>query len=249
MAFEPRLSAPSTSNKWWKHTSAGGKNSCILISGGSVLPNCVGYAWGRFGEILGKAPKLSRGNAENWWDYNDGYERGQTPKLGAVACWRKGKAGVSSDGAGHVAVVEKVYEDGSITISNSGYKSTRFWTQTLKKGYKMSGYTFQGFIYNPAVSDTSVTKPASSSEFKVGKTYTLQAAMKVRAGAGTSKRWKKRSELTADGKKHAQSGEYAVLKKGTKVTCMKVVKSGSEIWLQVPSGYICAKQGGTVYVK
>lgn len=146
--YKPRLSAPSYSNLYYIHTSYGGKNQCIRVSGKYCIPNCVGYAWGRFYEITGKCPKLSKGNAENWYAYKDGYKRGKTPKLGAVICWRKGKAGVSLDGAGHVAIVEEIKSNGDIVISQSGYKSTRFWTQTIKKGYKLSGYVFQGFIYN-----------------------------------------------------------------------------------------------------
>lgn len=249
MAFEPRLNAPSTSNKNWIHTSAGGKNGCIKISGNSVLPNCVGYAYGRFMEILGKNPKLSKGNAENWYGFKDGYARGKTPKLGAVICWAKGKAGVSSDGAGHVAIVEKIYGDGSILISQSGYKSSRFWTSKIKKGYALKGYTFQGFIYNPAVTSSKTSVNPSYISYVKGKTYTLRANLKVRTGAGTKYRQKKVSELTASGKKSAQSGTYAVLKKGTKVTVQAVKKSGRDTWIRIPSGWICAIQGGAVYVK
>ena len=173
--YTPRLTAPSTTDKYWLHTSAGGLNSCIYIAGGSVLPNCVGYAWGRFYEILKSKPKLSRRNAEEWYGYTtDGYERGQTPKLGAVVCWAKGKTNYGADGAGHVAIVEQVNADGSIVTSNSGYGGKRFWTKTLKPPYAMSGYTFQGFIYNPAV------KEANNSNTFV-KTY------KVKAGDTLSK--------------------------------------------------------------
>ena len=163
MSFKERLTPPSTTDKNWIHTSKGGKNSCILITGNSVLPNCVGYAWGRFMEILGSTPKLSRANAEDWYGYtSDGYKRGQTPKLGAVICWRKGKTGTESDGAGHVAIVEKINSDGSIVISQSGYNSGRFWTSTVNKDYTLLGYTFQGFIYNPGVSDTSSSKKSNT---------------------------------------------------------------------------------------
>lgn len=156
MSFKARTTAPSTSSKYWKHTSAGGVNSCLLIKSGSVLPNCVGYAWGRFYEILGSKPKLSRRNAELWYGYTaDGYKRGKTPKLGAVVCWAKGKVGNSSDGAGHVAIVEKIYKDGSFLVSQSGYNSKRFWTSKIPKSGYLKGYTFQGFIYNPAVSSGS----------------------------------------------------------------------------------------------
>lgn len=149
--YTPRLTAPSTTDKNYLHYTKGGYNYCIHIRNGSCLPNCVGYAWGRWREILGKHHNLSRANAENWWgNTSDGYKRGQTPKVGAVMCWRKGQAGVSSDGAGHVAIVEKVNSDGSVTYSNSAYGGTRFYTRTAKAPYIIgSAYTFQGFIYLP----------------------------------------------------------------------------------------------------
>lgn len=148
--YKARTSAPSTTDKNWLHTSAGGYNSCILISNGSCLPNCVGYAWGRWRELLGENPKLSRRNAELWYGYTaDGYKRGSTPKLGAVVCYRKGTVDDGSDGAGHVAIVEDIYSDGSILVSQSTYGGARFSTKTLSKGYAWGSLVFQGFIYLP----------------------------------------------------------------------------------------------------
>lgn len=247
MAFTPRLNAPSTSNKFYYSLNR-------FYKSGYGLPNCTCYAWGRAYEVLGKAPKLSLGNAEDWYGYTkDGYKRGKTPQVGAVICWKGGKTGYGSDGAGHVAFVEKVYSNGDILTSNSAWGGTRFYTKTLKKSnnYSMgSGFQFQGFIY---VVPASKTKPATTTstatKYAAGKDYKLQANMKVRTGAGTKYRQKKRSELTVDGKKHALSGTYACLKKGTVVTCQKVIKSGSDIWLKIPSGYVCAKQGKVTYIK
>ena len=148
--MEKRLSAPSTTDKNYRHTSSGGYNPCIHISGGSCLPNCVGYAWGRWRELLGKSHNLSKANAELWWGNSaDGYKRGSKPELFAVICWSKGKVGKSADGAGHVAIVEDIAADGTIITSNSGYGSKRFYTQTLKPPYSLSGYKLQGFIYLP----------------------------------------------------------------------------------------------------
>ena len=97
---------------------------------------------------------------------------------------------------------------------------------------------------------TGASKPAApSTDIKKGQTVTLTSNMKVRTGAGTSYRWKKRSELTADGKKHSQTGIYAVLKKGTKVTVLTVTVKGDDIWIRIPSGYVCAKKGSSKYVK
>lgn len=157
------------------HTSDGGLNECIEINNsGSCLPNCVGYAWGRFYELTGKRPALSKGNAENWYGYtSDGYKRSQTPVEGAVICWRKGLAGVAADGAGHVAIVEEVKSNGDVVTSNSAYGGTRFYMQTVTKasGYSMgSAYTFQGFILPPeyaagtttTVSSTTTTNTSTS---------------------------------------------------------------------------------------
>lgn len=166
--YKPRLKAPSTTDKHWLHTSKGGYNRCILVKGKSCLPNCVGYAWGRWYEIMGKAPNLSRSNAEMWYDTKDGYKRGKTPKLGAVICWRKGKVGNSADGVGHVAIVEQIKADGSVVISESGYNAFRFRIRTLKPPYSIGGaYVFQGFIYNPAVADApkKETKPSAKVQF------------------------------------------------------------------------------------
>lgn len=174
--YKPRLTAPSESNKYYKHTSAGGLNKCIHIKGGSCLPNCVGYAWARAYENLGYEPKLSRGNAENWWGYtSDGYKRGQTPKLGAVVCWSKGRVGVESDGAGHVGIVEEINKD-SITVSMSAYGGTRWFTRTFPIGsYSYNSYVFQGFIYLPVEfeeekkTETTTNKTSTTSKAKFTK--------------------------------------------------------------------------------
>ncbi len=166
--YKPRTAAPSTTDKNWIKDKKGGYNKCILIKGNSCLPNCVGYAWGRWRELLGKTHNLSTGNAENWFNKNDGYERGQEPKVGAVICWRKGKAGDSSDGAGHVAIVEKVSANGDVYTSNSAYNGTRFYMKTYKKSanyYMGSKYTFQGFIYLPMEFDPEPVKQTYQGTF------------------------------------------------------------------------------------
>lgn len=150
MAFVPMLSAPDWGNKYWIQTRSGGYNPCIPIYGGpSVTPNCVGFAWGRFAQITGATTcSLSTADAGQWWYYTqDGYERGQDPRLGAVICWSR------AGQAGHVAIVEQINPDGSIVTSNSAYNSTRFYTQTLSPPYYTwsSFYKLQGFIYNPNV--------------------------------------------------------------------------------------------------
>lgn len=140
--FTPRTSAPATSNRYYYADN-------VFYQSGYGLPNCTCYAWGRFYELSGEYPDLCINNAEDWYKYNDGYQRGKTPKLGAVIVWAKGEVGNNDDGAGHVAIVEQINADGSIRTSNSAYGGTLFYMQDIPADYSLSGYTFQGFIYNP----------------------------------------------------------------------------------------------------
>lgn len=91
-------------------------------------------------------PNLSTGNAEDWFGYNDGYERGNIPALGAIACYADGQF----SGDGHVCVIEEIHEDYCVT-SNSAYGGEYFYLVNiaLDGTYPYGGYRFQGFIYNP----------------------------------------------------------------------------------------------------
>ena len=171
--FKPRTSAPSVSDRNWFHYQNGGTNYCMKVNkvNGDVLANCVGYAWGRWSEILGKFHELSRGDAEVWYGKGDGYERSKTPRLGSVICWSKGIAGNKNDGLGHVAIVEGIAADGTITTSNSAYKGTRFYMAVLKPPYAVAGWNFQGFIHLPGNYEVAPepVKPALKSNAEIAK--------------------------------------------------------------------------------
>ena len=225
--YVARLTAPSTSDKNWIRYDKGGYNYCIHIKNSSVLPNCVGYAWGRWRELLNKYHNLSRGNAENWWaNTADGYSRGQTPKLGAVICWRKGKAGYAADGAGHVAIVESVKADGSIVCSESSYGGARFNVRTVKPPYNLgSSLTFQGFIYLPISFDAPIAekKPIEdiAREVIAGKWKNGETRKKLLEEAGYSY-----FEVQQEVNRllhNKQDNNEIILKKGDKVKVLKAV--------------------------
>lgn len=166
--FEPRLIAPDVDEDsyiYWTRTSGNGYNpfpapTAYQHTTNSALPNCTAWAWGRFYEILGSKPNLSTKNAEQWYlNTSDGYERGDIPKLGAVLCWQAGATTNvnGTDGAGHVAIVEQINDDGSIITSESGWNDSDIWWTTKRTNSNgnwgaSSTYKFQGFIYNPAMS-------------------------------------------------------------------------------------------------
>lgn len=107
-----------------------------------------------------------------------------------------------------------------------------------------SGSSTSGSASSGSGNKTTANMPS----YKVGNTYTLQSNMVVRTGAGTNYRAKKHSELTADGRKHDKD-ENGCLDKGTRITCQQVKKSGSNIWIKCPSGWIAAYYNKKTYVK
>lgn len=99
--------------------------------------------------------------------------------------------------------------------------------------------------YRSSSSKTSSgTSSTKTSSFTTG-TYKLTGNMNVRTGPGTSYAKKKKSELTADGQKHSNAN--GTLLAGTKVTVSSISVNGSYTWGKIPSGWVCLKEGGTVY--
>ena len=194
-AFTMRTTKPGAGNKYYIRKASGGYSDAVkgspVDAQCDVLANCVGYAVGRFNEIggWGSCKYLSPVNAENFIEFASGLTVGQTPRLGACMVWMKGDTLSGSDGAGHVAIVEKVVSDTEVYTSESGWNSTPFWNQTRQKGSgnwgQSSAYKFRGFIYNPApccaagatpAGTTGITTaPDYSAEVKKFQTYLKQA--------------------------------------------------------------------------
>lgn len=185
-------------NKYYIRQVSGGFNGAIAgeptITGANVLCNCVGYANGRFNEIVndsdlkGIEKKFKYQlvcNAENFIESakNQGLKVSKTPVLGGIMVWQRGATLSGSDGAGHVAVVEQINKDGSIITSESGWNGFAFKriTRTNSNGRwgQTSAYKFRGCIINPSVK--SETVPASTTKtvtYTVKRGDTLSAIAK-----------------------------------------------------------------------
>lgn len=117
MSFKMRTTKPAAGNKYYIRKTSGGYSNAIQgypkDSECDVLSNCVGYAYGRFNEIggYGYCKYLAPVNAENFMQYKGSCKSGMVPKLGACMVWQKGATLPGSDGAGHVAIVERVISD------------------------------------------------------------------------------------------------------------------------------------------
>lgn len=173
-----RTTKPTSGNKFFITKSKGGYSTCIqgspTDSQCNVLSNCVGYACGRFNEIIGamKYPSLNC-NAENFIERAKntyGLEISSVPTLGGIMVWQKGTLS-GNDGAGHVAVVEKIIDSNTIYTSESGYGGSAFWNSTRRNTNGRwglgSAYTFRGCIVNPAIGKVVAPTPTPSAKKSV----------------------------------------------------------------------------------
>lgn len=178
MAFTPRLNSDGMQGSRYWYSS-----SNPFYAAGYGLPNCTCYAFGRFWEISDptgeglNVPHLPTGDAGTWFPNVSGYETGQTPQLGAVACW------ANPGEAGHVGIVEEIHSDGSITCSNSDYGGAYFRISNHSGNYNWGTYIFQGFIYNPFVTPGPGPGPQPQGTRR-GFKFVLSQAIKRRRAYG-----------------------------------------------------------------
>lgn len=166
--FKPLTERPAAGDKYFNTKAAGGINPCIqgqdasgkCVKGLTVLPNCVGFAVGRYNQIAGTTDcnLLGSTNAENFADLaiKQGLKLTTEPYIGGVMVWSVGKVGDGSDGAGHVACVERCImrkEKQLFITSESGWKHYAFQLKerTGKNWSQGTRYKYIGCIINEAV--------------------------------------------------------------------------------------------------
>ena len=222
----------------------GGKPGNIVVSESTTSHtsgSAAGFAVGKTYTIIASSGLKVRTGA------GTGYSQKLTTQLTASGRQhaKSGKYAVLAYGTRVTIQAVKTLSNGQVWV-----KIPSGWI-CAKQGSK----TYLGVAAAKSTSkSTSTTKTVStssgkSSSYSVGKTYTLKTALKVRKGAGTSYAQKLKKNLTSGGQAAALNQKYAVLKAGTKVTCQAVkVLANGEVWIQIPSGWICAKQNGKAYV-
>lgn len=244
-------------NEYYIRQVSGGLNGAVqgspTIIGANVLCNCVGYANGRFNEIIND-PDLNGieikfryqlvCNAENFIESakRQGLKISKTPTLGGIMVWQRGSTLDGYDGAGHVAVVEQINADGSIITSESGWGGFAFKrikrTNTNGRWGQSSAYKFRGCIINPSVKSSPAPKPKLKSVSVVA-----QEVIDGKWGTGTDRK----SRLTAAGYNYneVQNKVNEILskkKKPASKTVTYTVKKGDTL-------SSIAKKYGTTYQK
>ncbi len=203
--YQIRTTKPGAGNKNYIRKANGGWNTCIKGKPTdpecNVLANCVGYASGRYNEIINEVRGTTgctytnlNCNAENFVERAkaDGLKTGSKPKVGAIMCWQKGSL-ASGDGAGHVCIVEKVNNAKSVYTSESGYGSKAFWNATRTNANGRwgigSAYKFRCFIYLPddvqkIVDGDPVITPTVERDETKDQIEVKIDCLRVRTGAG-----------------------------------------------------------------
>lgn len=124
-------------------------------------------------------------------------------------------------------------------IKNGGYATSPTYINTIMSIIKSNNLTKY---------DNMKIENKTQSDYIVGKTYTTKVDLNVREGAGTKYKKKDFDDLSFNAQQHAYK-RTGVLKKGTKVTCLDIIVNDNEIWIKIPSGYVCANYKGKVYIK
>lgn len=202
IGFTMRTTRPAN-NKNFITRGSGGWNTCIKgnprYQYADALANCVGYASGRFNEIIniareteGCAYTTLNCNAVGFKERAEaaGLKTGSTPRCGAIMCW--GKEG----SAGHVAIVERVNSDNSVYTSESGWGSSAiFWNSTRNNNNGRwgigAGYYFRCFIYLPddvqnAIEEKQpepIPAPTPSDKFNIGDKVVINGSLYVSSNA------------------------------------------------------------------
>ena len=189
------------------------------------------------------------------WQENDAYK----PKVGDVLMydWQDNGSANNVGVADHVGIV--IGCDGKNIVVREGNKNNSVGNRTIKvNGKYIRGYILPPYsdeeeeitvpTVNPSPKNESSQKEANSG-YVVGRVYTVHvgSALNVRKGPGTNYGLVGYSNLTSDAKRHANA--FGALLDGTRVTCKEVRFVGNSVWMKIPSGWICAISGKSVYVK
>lgn len=231
--FKPRKLKPKKDNKCYY--------SKENFEYPTYVDECTWYAWGRelecgvpLSEMKKKCPTT---NAENW--YKDSkFKKRVLPELGDIIVYSCGKRHHAKDGMGHVAVVEEVYENNSIRITESGH-NMKFQTRIIKYPYKYYlsqkkyKYTLDGFVH---------PQDYDNRYFKENETYKISTAKYIRSSVGVGKNKVKYNNLPKELQSMCSktSGGCAKIKVGSKITPSAYAydKKGYQ-WCKIYGLWIC----------
>lgn len=213
-------------------------------------------------------PKMiEKAKALGLWQEADDY----VPDVGDVIFydWQDQGWGDNVGVADHVGIVIGI-SDNNILVREGNYNHS-----VRDRSIRVNGRYIRGYICPPYGLDSELVqvpehkeptsevkpleKPQSAPEghtvvaldtsaYTINKVYTVRvrSSLNVRTGAGLDYPYVGYAHLTPDARRHANS--KGALLPGTRVTCLEVISDNHFIWMRIPSGWICARMDGNIYV-
>lgn len=129
-------------------------------------------------------------------------------------------------------------------LKSDGYATSSSYVNTICS--TVTSYSLQ--MYDSA-NPMPIPTPQTIEGYTIGKTYTTQSDLYIRDAANGEKvDW---FSITTNAQINAftDPNGFSILRKGTRVTCKAIKKIGSTVWMNIPSGWICAKNSKNVYIK
>ena len=209
---------------------------------------------------------IEKAKAKGIWVEDDAY----TPKIGDIIMydWQDSGKGDNVGVADHVGIVVSVTK--SKIMVREGNKNKSIGNRDVT----VNGIFIRGYITPPYENEQKTTQKASESKEKakpvnssssskkpqekaqsavkqpytVGKVYTVSVRSSLNVRRSPNGALVGYHNLTPDGKKHAYYN--GALKNGTRVSCLEVkVISSNNVWMRIPSGWICCIDGNKTLVK
>lgn len=133
------------------------------------------------------------------------------------------------------------YKQACINVQKDGYATSPTYAQTLiaqiekYKLYEWDAEVLGGYL-------------PPEEPYNIGEVYATQQDLYIRDNPNGKK--VKFDDITEDAKRHAKKDlfGYAILLRGTRVTCKAWTNTETCIWMQIPSGWICASNSKHIYV-
>lgn len=125
------------------------------------------------------------------------------------------------------------------------------WLETIKADGYATSSTYVNTcmnVVNALYGETSNITSRVKVDLTTGKDYTLLENMCVRKAPSKDSAMVGYKGLTADGKKHDKD-KNGCLDKGTIVTCKDYQINTDNAWIKCPSGWICAWDATSIYIK
>lgn len=134
-------------------------------------------------------------------------------------------------------------------LKQDGYATSSTYVNTLMTTCnKWNLQQWDDFGAQPNIPSRPISVKPKVPEYHKGHTYKTTVNLFVRVEPEGNKVLI--SQMTKDGKQHSydDGNGYAILRKGTKVTCQGIVDFNGNVWMKIPSGWIAANYKNKEYV-